>query len=260
MWNPYEPLAPKTKRVLTAASFAGLLAGWAALSYLVHPPGSEGATKLPSPLEVAGGLQVLFESGNLIPALLGSSLRVTAATLAVAVVGIPVGVLMGGSPRIDTFLGSVLYPLRSAPIAAVMPLMILWLGSGDLMKISFLALGSVVYMIPMTADAIKNVPSRYWRTAHDLNGTPWEALMKASLPIAAPRIFDAFITCMSVSWTYITVAEFVTAEAGLGRLMSIAKRQSNAQVIGLILMILVLAWATDYGLRTLRNHIYKFEA
>ena len=260
MWNPYQTLPSQLKRTLQAVGVLGTLAAWASLSYLIYPPGSTGMNPLPSPWEVAEGLGVLIQGGQLLPALGGSLARVLAANTLIAVIGIPLGILMGGSPKLDTLFGTVLYPLRSAPIAAVMPLMILWLGSGDTMKIGFLALGSIVYLVPLTADAIKTVPNRYWRTVHDLNGTPWEALVKGVVPVAAPRIFDATITCVSVSWTYITVAEFVTAEAGLGRLMSLAKRQNNAQVIGIILLILALAWITDLTLRAIRNRLYKFEA
>lgn len=258
-WNPYHTVPKRRRALLIAGSLLGLLAFWSVLSLGLYPPGSVGMNKLPPPWEVAEGLWVMASSGMLLPAIGGSMLRIAAAATVVALVGVPLGIAMGGSPTLDILFGTPLYPLRSAPIVAIMPLMIVWLGSGDLMKVGFLSLGAVVYLIPMTADAIKNVPRRYWVATHDANGSDFEAVFKTLVPLAAPRILDAIITSISVTWTYITVAEYVTAESGLGRLMSLAVRQSTPQVIGLILLILFIAWVTDTVLRAVRKQVFDFE-
>ncbi len=54
-------------------------------------------------------------------------------------------------------------PFRSAPIVALLPILVMWLGIGEAMKIVFLFPGVVVYLIPMVRDAIVEVPSTYWR-------------------------------------------------------------------------------------------------
>ena len=58
-------------------------------------------------------------------------------------------------------------PLRSALIVALLPILVMWLGIGEAMKVVFLFLGAVVYLIPMVRDAIVAVPSTYWISARE---------------------------------------------------------------------------------------------
>ena len=61
----------------------------------------------------------------------------------------------------------------------------MWLGIGETMKIAFLFIGAVVYLIPMVRDAIQAVPQSYWIGARDLGATPWECIHRAVIPMAA---------------------------------------------------------------------------
>jgi ABC-type nitrate/sulfonate/bicarbonate transport system permease component len=63
--------------------------------------------------------------------------RVAAASLLVMIVGIPMGILMGASPKVDAVLSPLVDPFRSAPVAALLPIMVMWFGIGEGMKIAF---------------------------------------------------------------------------------------------------------------------------
>ena len=136
----------------------------------------------------------------------------------------------------------------------------MWLGIGEAMKIAFLFIGAVVYLIPMVRDAIQAVPQSYWTSARDLGGTPWECVTKAIVPIAMPRIADAVIVSVSVSWTYITVAEYVNAGEGLGQLIQNARRFSAMdQVFAGILVIIALALVTYQLMVMAKRRLYPWE-
>jgi ABC-type nitrate/sulfonate/bicarbonate transport system permease component len=80
------------------------------------------------------------------------------------------------------------------------------------------------------------------------------------LPIAAPRMADAVITCFSIMWTYITVAEYVNASSGLGQLIQNARRFSALdQVIVGILTIILLSFLTFKFLSYLRQKAFAWE-
>jgi ABC-type nitrate/sulfonate/bicarbonate transport system permease component len=113
-------------------------------------------------------------------------------------------------------LSPIFDPLRSTLVVVILPILVIWLGIGELMKIAFLVLGAIVFLIPMVRDALQAVPQTYWISARDLGATEWEAVRRAVLPMAMPRIADAIIASVSIMWTYITVAEYVNAEKGLG--------------------------------------------
>lgn len=144
--------------------------------------------------------------------------RVLAAGSLIVLIGIPVGVLMGASPRINGVLSPLVDPFRSAPVVAFLPIFVMWFGIGEWMKILFLYVGAVVYLIPMVRDAIVAVPRNYWTSVRDLGATPIECIRHAVVPLAMPPIADAVIVAVSIMWTYITVAEYVNAREGLGQL------------------------------------------
>jgi ABC-type nitrate/sulfonate/bicarbonate transport system permease component len=136
-----------------------------------------------------------------------------------------------------------------------------WLGIGEEMKIAFLFLGAVVFVIPMVRDAVVAVPSTYWISARDLGATPFEAVRLSVLPMALPRIADAIIVAVSVMWTYITVAEYVNAEKGLGQLIQNARRFSAMdQVLVGIFVIIALALVTYQAMSSIKRRLFPWEA
>jgi ABC-type nitrate/sulfonate/bicarbonate transport system permease component len=227
MWNPYIELKASERRGFGILSVATVLALWAALTGMAIV----GPAKLPSPYSTWQAFLLLSWDSNrqeslLLTATLWSLRRVVVAGVLVVVTGVPIGICMGASPRINAFLSPLVDPFRSAPVVALLPILVMWLGIGESMKVAFLYTGAVVFLIPMVRDAILAVPSAYWIAARDLGATPWESVWHAVVPLAKPRIFDAIIVAVSVMWTYITVAEYVNAEKGLGQLIQNARRFS----------------------------------
>ncbi|MFZ6677380.1 ABC transporter permease [Undibacterium sp. Tian12W] len=258
-WNPYSPMAPGLRRQLGIASVATVLVLWAALA----ASGAVSPTRLPSPWAVAQAMLYLsWNEGNsmLFNATLWSAGRVFAAGLLVIAIGIPVGVMMGAAPRLNALLSPLIDPFRSAPVVALLPILVMWLGIGEVMKIAFLFIGAVVYLVPMVRDAIQAVPQSYYISARDLGATPWECIQKAVLPMAMPRIADAVVVSISVMWTYITVAEYVNAREGLGQLIQNARRFSAMdQVFAGIIVIIALALVTYQLMRLLKRKLYPWE-
>ena len=196
----------------------------------------------------------------LLTATLWSVGRLLVAGALVIAIGIPIGIGMGAAPRVNAALSPLVDPFRSAPVVALLPILVMWLGIGETMKIAFLFIGAVVYLIPMVRDAIQAVPQSYWIGARDLGATPWECIHRAVIPMAMPRIADAVIVAFSVMWTYITVAEYVNARQGLGQLIQNARRFSAwDQVFAGIIVIIALALATYQFMVWLKRRLYPWE-
>ena len=260
-WNPYAPLASQTRRWLGIGAVLAVLLLWSLIAGL----GWVSANKLPPPWDVAQAFGYLAWDGQqgrslLFNATLWSVGRVVAAAVLVIAIGIPIGVLMGAAPRINAALSPLIDPFRSAPVVALLPIMVMWFGIGEWMKILFLFVGAVVFLIPMVRDAIIAVPQAYWVSARDLGATPWEAVRHAVLPMAMPRIADAVIVGVSVMWTYITVAEYVNAREGLGQLIQNARRFSAMdQVFAGIIVIIAFALLSYQAMRYLKSKLYPWE-
>lgn len=260
-WNPYAPIPATQRRGLGVGAVVAVLALWAILAGLAVV----GPNKLPAPWDVAQALAYLAWDGEngrslLFNATLGSVRRIAAAGALVVAVGIPVGVLMGASPRVNAMFSPLVDPFRSAPVVALLPIMVMWFGIGEWMKVLFLYAGAVVYLVPMVRDAVQAVPQAYWVSARDLGATPWEAVRHAVLPIAMPRIADAVIVATSVMWTYITVAEYVNADDGLGKMIQNSRRFSAMdQVFAGIIVIIVLALLTYHVMRFAKRRLFPWE-
>lgn len=258
-WNPYAPLAPGQRRNFGLISVAAILLLWTAITAF----GWVSPNKLPSPMAVLKAMGYLgWHEGKslLFNATVSSAGRVLAAGVLVMLIGIPLGVIMGAAPRINAFLSPLIDPFRSAPIVALLPILVMWLGIGESMKVAFLFLGAVVYLVPMVRDAILAVPQSYWTSARDLGATPWECIRKAVVPMAMPRIADAIIVSISVMWTYITVAEYVNAKEGLGQLIQNARRFSAMdQVFAGIIVIIALALITYQLMAFAKRKLFPWE-
>lgn len=258
-WNPYAALPAGQRRSLGLIGIAVVLAVWFGLS----ASGWISPNKLPSPLAVLEAFGYLAWSDGkslLWPATLSSAGRVATAGLLVMAIGIPLGVLMGASPKLNALLSPLVDPFRSAPVVALLPILVMWLGIGEEVKVAFLFLGAVVYLVPMVRDAVQAVPQSHWIGARDLGATPWECIRHAVLPIAMPRIADAIIVAVSVMWTYITVAEYVNAQSGLGQLIQNARRFSAMdQVFAGIAVIIALALITYQLMQAIKRRLYPWE-
>jgi len=259
MWNPYATLESRQKQALAAVTVVVVLALWSGLSLVVGP------NKLPAPWSVVSAFIYLAwdaDSGSsvLLEATLRSLSRILVSGMLVVSVGVPLGVLMGAAPRINAALSPLLDPFRSAPVVAVLPILIIWLGIGEASKIAFLFMGAVVYLIPMVRDAVQAVPSTYYISARDLGATPWEAIRHSVVPIAMPRIADAIIVSVSVMWTYITVAEYTSNTPGLGNILQRAQRAfAMDQVFVGLIVIIALALVTYQGMLFLKSKLYPWE-
>lgn len=260
IWNPYAALPPGTRRTLGISAVVLVLLVWSVISGLELVS----ATRLPAPWSVMKAMSYLAwsdERGSLLlTATLWSAGRVAAAGVLVVLIGIPIGIMMGAAPRINAMLSPLIDPFRSAPVVALLPILVMWLGIGEGMKIAFLFIGAAVFLIPMVRDAMQAVPQSYWISARDIGATPWEAVYKAIVPMAMPRIADAVIVSISVMWTYITVAEYVNAREGLGQLIQNARRFSAMdQVFAGIIVIIALALVTYQLMLMLKRKLYPWE-
>jgi ABC-type nitrate/sulfonate/bicarbonate transport system permease component len=262
MWNPYADLGARQRRVLALVSIVTVLGGWALVSGL----GLVTPLKLPAPWSVARAFSRLAwdaETGQspLLNHTQWSVMRVIVAGGLVVAIGLPTGILMGASPRINAILSPLVDPFRSAPVVALLPILVMWLGIGESMKVAFLFVGAVVFLVPMVRDAVVAVPQEHWISARDLGATPWEAVWHAVVPMAKPRIADAITVSVSIMWTYITVAEYVNAKEGIGALIQHAKRFSAMdQVFVGIAVIMGLALVTNAGLTAIKRRLYPWEA
>jgi len=212
---------------------------------------------LPSPLATAQALWRLLASGLFFKALLVSFTRIAAATIIAVIVGTLAGLLMGVSKEVDSLLSPITQPLRYLPITALIPLLVLWLGIGETMKITFLVFGIVFYLIPLVANAVRSTPKEYLDVARSFGAKSIILIKNIYWPHALPQIFDGLIVINGIGWTYVILAEIINARDGLGYIISIAGRlQRSDEVFAGLILIAVVAIGSDRLLRFIKEKYF----
>ena len=198
-----------------------------------------------------------MESGVFARALIVSFSRITIATILAAIAGSILGVVMGISRTAEQVLSPITQPLRYLPITALLPLLILWLGIGESMKITFLFIGIVFYFIPLVRNAIRSVPEEFIDVAKGFGTSKWKIVREVYWPYALPKIFDGLIVVNGIGWTYVILAEIVNAQDGLGYLVYIAGRlQRSDEVFASLILIGAVAIASDRILHYIRARYF----
>jgi len=116
----------------------------------------------------------------------------------------------------------------------------MWLGLGSQMKVSFLAFGIIVYLIPVVVQRIDEVQKVYLNTVFTLGATPWQTIKSVYMPYVFSKLIDDIRVLTAISWTYITIVEMLNKGGGIGELIWTAKRQSRIDKAFAILIIIVI--------------------
>ncbi|MBE7647127.1 ABC transporter permease [Tenacibaculum finnmarkense] len=195
---------------------------------------------LPSPIKVIKAFPELNKDDDVIGnTFLSIKLNLLGYLLAI-IIAIPVGFLLGLIPLFRGLFSKIIDSYRFIPLTAVTGIFIMWLGLGSQMKVSFLAFGIVVYLIPVVVQRIDQVQKVYLNTVFTLGATPWQTIKSVYMPYVFSKLIDDIRVLTAISWTYITIVEMLNKGGGIGELIWTAKRQSRIDKAFAILIIIVI--------------------
>lgn len=201
---------------------------------------------IPSPGAVWNSIIGLIETGQLQKGLLYSFLRITVASAISMLVAIPLSLLVYGIKPIQETVMPVISFLRYIPVTAFSPLLILWFGIGEQMKLSFLFVATFVYLLPSILLCFNEVPQDLMDTGKTIGMTNWESIKEILLPASLPSICRTFLMMYGIGWTYCAVVEAANAKYGLGFIINVSSaRGRTAVVFGAIIVIMVFSFVFD---------------
>jgi NitT/TauT family transport system permease protein len=253
--SPREPIPKSLYLVLALSSFAFFLIVWSILTYggLVDP------LFLPSPGRVFQAGVDLFVELGFTTDIVNSVYRVMLGFIVAALIGVPLGLLMGTFKVAEAFTEPVVGFIRYMPASAFIPLFILWLGIGDIEKIAIIFVGSFFQLVLMVAVVAKNVHKDMLETAYTLGAKRFQVIRKVLLPASLPGIVDTLRIIVGWAWTYIIVAELVASASGIGYMIISAQRMlRTGNIIFGILTIGILGLITDYFFKWLYNRLFPW--
>ena len=94
--------------------------------------------------------------------------RVVGGFILAAAVAVPLGVVSGAFLRVNSFLRPISVFGRNVPIAALIPLTLIWFGLGETQKVMFIFFASVAFVLFDSAGAVQGIPDSYLDAAYTL--------------------------------------------------------------------------------------------
>ena len=243
---------------LSVAGFAAFFGVWwgAAASGLVAPQ------FLPTPLAVLEKFVQLTQTpfvGYTLQQHLASSFgRFAMGFGLAAVIGIPLGLLMGWFRGLDAIVSPLFDALRFiAPIAWV-PFAALWFGTGIGGPVLVIFTGAFPPCVINAYRGAKYVEPRFVEAARTLGATHWQIITEVLLPASVPSIVAGLRISAGLGWQSLVGAELIVASSGIGYLL--VKGQANistAIVMSGMIAIGIVGFAIDILLRRMERQISR---
>lgn len=183
-----------------------------------------GARALDS-ISIAGSIETLATladilfTGQLWTAVLQSNQALLLGYVAAVLVGVPTGLMMGRVRTVNAVLQGYLSILLIAPMAMIIPLIIMALGFGTFSR-SLIVFIFVIPMVVVNARAgVRTVPTDLIDMTRSFGGTERQLWRYTILPAAAPAIFTGFRIGIGRAVTGMVIAEWLLAAVGVGALL-----------------------------------------
>lgn len=232
-----------------------LLALWA----LASVAGWADPRLLPAPWLVVETAFQLIDSGRL-----QDNLAVSAAR---AATGLGLGILIGTTLAIiaglnrlgDAVIDGPVQIKRAIPNLALVPLLMLWLGIGEEMKVTIITLAVVAPIYVHTHNGLRAIDLRYVELAESLGLTQRQFIRDVVLPGALPGFLLGLRFAVTSAWLSLVVVEQINAISGIGYMIDLARSHGQTRVIMVgIAVYAILGLASDLAVRLLQRRLLRW--
>lgn len=200
---------------VSVASILCLLAIWE----LVCLSGVVSSLFMPAPSAIINALLEMIADGEIGVSLAASLYRILAGFFVGSFIGLAVGLVTGTSALMDKIGTPIVNAIYPIPKIALLPLFILWLGIGELSKVTIIALGVFFPVAMNTYSGVKNVDTLLLKVAASFNASWWMTMKSVVLPNTLPMIFAGLRLATGTSLLLLVAAEMIAAQVGIGALI-----------------------------------------
>lgn len=229
------------KRILKSIIVLSIIISlWIILSFNMSP------LFIPKISSVLDNFKTLIANGMLIESIFKSFYRITLATSISCLISIPLALLIYSNKAIDNLISPIANIIRYIPVTAFGPLLILWVGINEEMKITFLFCATFFYFLPSMVLCIKEVDQRLIETSYTMGMTKFQVITKVVLPYTLPNICESILMMYGIGWSYIVVAEATNATSGLGYMINIGSARGRTDMVFMsIITIMIISYIID---------------
>jgi len=264
------PVAPRRRRQLQERLTAiALGTGFPVLLVVLWHIGvkSTGTRLIPSPYDVAvmmydftfGGIYDDAFSASILVHIWKSMTRVYGGFLAAAVIGIPLGLMIGRIKLLRQLLDPTINVLRPIPVTAWLPLSMIFFGLGPNAAIFLVFLGAFYPILLNTIFGVRSVDVRLFEAAAMLGCSGSAMFRQVVFPASLPSIFNGLRVAHGFSWILIVVGEMTGVPTGLGSVIMDGRTLSRTDLVvtGMI-VIGAMGFITDRIIVQISNRVLNW--
>jgi len=244
----------KFPRLTRATLFLSLLILWQLLS----------ARGLPeyvlAPAEIVGHFVTALVSGELFPHIGASLMRSIPGFALGTFLGIALGLLAGVARGFDEMLSPVIFLTYPVPKIVMLPIVMVWLGIGDISKVVIIALACFYPSFINAYYGAQSTPTILVWSGVNMGARRWQIFRKVVVPSALPLIFGGIRVSLALSFILLFAAEMINARSGLGFLIRQAEANLRFDIMYVsILAIAILGYLGDGLLRLARRRVLAWQ-
>jgi len=244
------------KLFLLSTPWLVILGVWSVITSL----GLVNPTLVPSPQQIGWKFVELLSTGQLEQDIWMSTQRVLVGVVLGIFVAVPVGFLIGWYKNLRTFLDPLINFFRALPPIALIPLVIIYFGIGELAKVIILFYASFFAGVIVMYEGVAQISPIFIRVAKTLGASEWEIFRKVIIPLTMPHILTALRVALGVAWATLVASELVAAQKWLGALIQSAGAYFQMDVIYVgIISIGFIALMMDFLLRQVGTSLVKWQ-
>jgi NitT/TauT family transport system permease protein len=185
--------------------------------------------------------------------------RLLTALAVSAFIGVTLGVAIGVLPYVRHTLAPFVAAVSLIPPLAVLPILFIVVGLGELAKITLIIIGVGPCIVRDLAMRTAELPGEQLIKAQTLGASTWQLVLRVVLPQMWPRLIDALRLTLGSAWLFLIAAEAIASTEGLGYRIFLVRRYLAMDVIlPYVAWITVLAFTMDWLLRLLRAKVFAW--
>jgi NitT/TauT family transport system permease protein len=226
-----------------------------------------GTRLIPSPYQVAvmmydfsyGGIYDDAFSGSILTHVWMSMTRVYGGFFLAAVIGIPLGLMIGRIQLLRQLLDPTINLLRPIPVTAWLPLSMIFFGLGPNAAIFLVFLGAFYPILLNTIFGVRSVDARLFEAAAMLGCSGSAMFRQVVFPAALPAIFNGLRIAHGFAWILIVVGEMTGVPTGLGSVIMDGRTLSRTDLVvtGMI-VIGAMGFVTDRLIVSISNRVLSW--
>jgi NitT/TauT family transport system permease protein len=176
-----------------------------------------------------------------------------------AMLAVVVGLLIGLIPYVRSTLAGFVAVVSMIPPLAVLPILFIVFGLGELSKVVLIVIGILPFMIRDLSARVLEIPSEMIVKAETLGASSLVIALRVALPQMMPRLIQTVRLSLGPAWLFLIAAEAIASEQGLGYRIFLVRRFLAMDVIlTYVIWITLLAFAMDMILRRVSRRFFPW--